>query len=216
MKWFSYTHTHTHTHTHNAFSPSFSVGTTGIWSYLKWVLLHGQGRHLVLIHRDTHPEPLHGSWVEFRACLDFFIQAGESAFWHRWFPTAKTFSPAHFYHFFPLNNTFEGLKDFYKIFKCYFLFTVIVQYWLYSLCCIIYPLAHLQFSSVTQSCPTPCDPIDCSVPGLPVHHQLLEFAQTHVHWVSDAIQPSHPLLLSPSVPKDFFKRSFKRICFIEE
>ena len=56
----------------------------------------------------------------------------------------------------------------------------------------------LQFSSsAPQSCPTLCDPMDCSMPGLPVHHQLPEFAQTHVHLVSDAIQPSHPLL-SPS------------------
>ena len=53
------------------------------------------------------------------------------------------------------------------------------------------------FSSVTQSCPTLCDPMDCSTPGLPVHHQLPEFTQTHVHWVGDAIQPSHPLS-SPS------------------
>ena len=52
-------------------------------------------------------------------------------------------------------------------------------------------------SSVTQSCPTLCDPMNCSMPGLPVHHQLPEFTQTHVHWVSDAIQPSHPLS-SPS------------------
>ena len=50
-----------------------------------------------------------------------------------------------------------------------------------------------QFSSVTQSCLTHCDPMDCSTPGLPVHHQLPEFTQTHVHWVGDAIQPSHPL-----------------------
>ena len=57
----------------------------------------------------------------------------------------------------------------------------------------------VQFSSVTQSCPTLCDPTDCSTPGLSVHHQLLEFTQTHVHWVGDAIQPSHPLL-SPSPP----------------
>ena len=55
-----------------------------------------------------------------------------------------------------------------------------------------------QFSSVTQSCPTLCNPMNRSMPGLPVHHQLLEFAQTYVHWVGDAIQPSHPLLsLSP-------------------
>ena len=51
----------------------------------------------------------------------------------------------------------------------------------------------LQFSSVAQSCPTLCDPMDCSMPGLPVHHQLPEFTQTHVHRVGDAIQPSHPL-----------------------
>ena len=53
--------------------------------------------------------------------------------------------------------------------------------------------------SVTQSCPTFCDPMNCSTPGLPVHHQLPEFTQTHVHRVSDAIQPSHPLS-SPSSP----------------
>ena len=52
-------------------------------------------------------------------------------------------------------------------------------------------------SSVAQSCPTPCDPMDCSTPGLPVHHQFSELAETHVHRVGDAIQPSHPLL-SPS------------------
>ena len=51
-----------------------------------------------------------------------------------------------------------------------------------------------QFSSVTQSRPTPCDPMDCSTPGFPVHHQLPEFTQTHVHWVSYAIQPSHPVI----------------------
>ena len=49
-----------------------------------------------------------------------------------------------------------------------------------------------QFSSVAQSCLTLCDPMDCSMPGLPVHPQLLELAQTQVHWVSDAIQPPHP------------------------
>ena len=56
-----------------------------------------------------------------------------------------------------------------------------------------------KFSSVAQSCPTLCNPMNCSTPGLPVHHQLLEFTQTHVHRVSDAIQPSHPLS-SPSPP----------------
>ena len=53
----------------------------------------------------------------------------------------------------------------------------------------------LQFSSVVQSCPTLCNPVDCSTPGLPVHHQLPELAQTHVHWVSDAI--NHLILCRP-------------------
>ena len=57
-----------------------------------------------------------------------------------------------------------------------------------------------QFSSVAQSCPTLCDPMNHSTPGLPVHHQLPEFTQTHVHWVSDAIQPSHPLSSPSLVP----------------
>ncbi|XP_055411423.1 uncharacterized protein LOC129633627 isoform X4 [Bubalus kerabau] len=56
-----------------------------------------------------------------------------------------------------------------------------------------------QFSSVAQLCPTLCDPVNRSAPGLPVHHQLLDFTQTHVRRVSDAIQPSHPLS-SPSPP----------------
>ena len=56
-----------------------------------------------------------------------------------------------------------------------------------------------QIRSVAQSCPTLCDPMNRSTPGLPVHHQLLEFTETHVHLVSDAIQPSHPLS-SPSPP----------------
>ena len=56
-----------------------------------------------------------------------------------------------------------------------------------------------QFSSVTQSCPALCDPMNHSTAGLPVHHQLPEFTQTHVHQVGDAIQPSHPLS-SPSPP----------------
>ena len=57
----------------------------------------------------------------------------------------------------------------------------------------------VKFSSVAQLCLTLCNPMNCSTPGLPVHHQLPEFTQTHVHQVSDAIQPSHPLS-SPSPP----------------
>ena len=61
----------------------------------------------------------------------------------------------------------------------------------------------VQFSSVAQSCPTLCDPMNCSTPGLPVHHHLQEITQTRVHRVSDATQPSHPLsslLLLPLIP----------------
>ena len=62
-----------------------------------------------------------------------------------------------------------------------------------------------QFSSVTQSCPTLCDPMNCSTPGLPVHHQLLELTQTHVHWVGDAIQPTISSSVVPfsSCPQSF-------------
>ena len=60
-------------------------------------------------------------------------------------------------------------------------------------------IASDQIRSVAQSCPTLCDPMNRSTPGLPVHHQLPEFTQTHIHRVSDAIQPSHPLS-SPSPP----------------
>ena len=69
-----------------------------------------------------------------------------------------------------------------------------------------------QFSSVAQSCPTLCDPMNSSMPGLPVHHHLLESTETHIHRVSDAIQPSHPLLSpfppapNPSQYQNFFQR----------
>ena len=63
----------------------------------------------------------------------------------------------------------------------------------------IHLLSSVQFSSVTESCLTLCEPMNRSMPGLPVHHQLPQFTQTHVHWVRDAIQPSHPLS-SPSPP----------------
>ena len=77
-------------------------------------------------------------------------------------------------------------------------------------CC--HPIDSVHFSSVAQSCLTLCDPMNPSTPGLPVHHQLPESTQTHVHRVGDAIQPSHPLS-SPSPPalnlsqhQDFFQR----------
>ena len=63
-------------------------------------------------------------------------------------------------------------------------------------------ISSFQFSSVAQSCPTLWDPMNCSTPGLPVHHQLPEFTQTHVQRVGDAIQPSHPLVVPfSSCPK---------------
>ena len=76
---------------------------------------------------------------------------------------------------------------------------------------LLYWLPSVQFSSVAQSCPTLWDPMNCSTPGLPVHHQLPEFTQTHVHRVGDAIQSSHPLsspspsALNPSQHQDPFK-----------
>ena len=72
-------------------------------------------------------------------------------------------------------------------------------------------LTPVQFSSVAQSCPTLCNPMNRSTPGLPVHHQLPEFTQTNVHCVSDAIQPSHPLsstsppALNPSQHQGLFQ-----------
>ena len=90
--------------------------------------------------------------------------------------------------------------------------TVLTELWFWWYCsfiggnvCFPYGIRHGklwsmdQFSSVIQSCPTLCHPMNRSMPGLPVHHQLPEFTQTHVHQVSDAIQPSH-LLSSPSPP----------------
>ena len=65
------------------------------------------------------------------------------------------------------------------------------------------PNLSVQFSLIAQSCSTLFDPMDCSSPALPVHHQLLEFTQTHVHRVGDAIQPSHPLS-SPFLPPSIF------------
>ena len=65
--------------------------------------------------------------------------------------------------------------------------------WCWSFNTLVIIIFYVQFSSVPQSCPTLCDPMNCSTPGLSVHHQLPEFTQTHVHRVRDAIQPSHPL-----------------------
>ena len=66
---------------------------------------------------------------------------------------------------------------------------------------ITYPLFSVQFSLVAQSCPALCDSMNHSTPGLPVHHQLPEFTQTHIHRVGDAIKPSHPVVPFSSCPR---------------
>ena len=77
----------------------------------------------------------------------------------------------------------------------------------------LHTIISVHFSSVTQSCPTLCDPMNHSMPGFPVHHQLPEFTQTHVHWVGNAIQTSHPLLSpSPAFNLPQHQGFFKWVC----
>ena len=91
--------------------------------------------------------------------------------------------------------------------KLFYLFSQILSNFLMLICSLAcaylstleVQLQKSKFSSIAQSCPTLCDPMNCSMPGLPIHHQLLEFTQTHVHWVGDAIQPSHSLSSPSSV-----------------
>ena len=78
-----------------------------------------------------------------------------------------------------------------------FLTVFFLQFISYLLAMWLKEMLHMNLVQFSQSCPTLCDPMNCSMPGLPIHHQLPELGQTHVHRVSDAIQPSH-LLLSPS------------------
>ena len=102
---------------------------------------------------------------------------------------------------FPLPLFFHLCVWFLVSWRIFFFFFM----WFTLMCCLnklsscIFWTSSVQFSSVAPSCPTLCNPMNRSMPGLPVHHQLLEFTQTHVHRVSDAIQPSHPLS-SPSPP----------------
>ena len=103
--------------------------------------------------------------------------------------------------FFPI-LLFSSISLYYSLMKAFLSLLVILWNsafsWVYiSLSPLLF--ASLQIRSVSQSCPTLCDPMNRSMPGLPVHHQLLEFTETHVHLVSEAIQPSHPLS-SPSPP----------------
>ncbi|CAN0512729.1 unnamed protein product [Rangifer tarandus platyrhynchus] len=105
--------------------------------------------------------------------------------------------------FSPRNTLFNNNKYMYTHTQVY---AHIYLYYIYIYVCIcmyiyisvyvyvyIYQFSSVQFSSRSQSCLTLCNPMNSSTPGLPVHHQLPEFTQTHVHQVSDAIQPSHPL-----------------------
>ena len=105
----------------------------------------------------------------------------------------------------------QGLLCFHVIFSSSFLFfKLLIFYWriialqnFVVFCQTSHEsaISSVQFSSVAQSCPTLCDPMNHSTPGLPVHHQLPEFTYIHIHRVSDAIQPSHPLSsLSPPAP----------------
>ena len=96
----------------------------------------------------------------------------------------STFHPQRVSFFFSLLVFRKSLTLF------FFLYILLLTAWMSS---------SIQFSSFAQSCPTLCNPINHSTPGLPVHHQFPEFIQTHVHQVGDAIQPSHPLS-SPSPP----------------
>ena len=79
------------------------------------------------------------------------------------------------------------------------IFCILLKNCISTTLCSIRFISSVQFSSVAQSCPILCNPMDWSTPDLPVHHQLPEFTQTHVYWVGDAIQPSHSLM-SPSPP----------------
>ena len=91
----------------------------------------------------------------------------------------------------------KSSKELQNLVKTYYMWNAGV--YIYICVCVYVCVCVCQFSSVTQSSPTLCDPMNRSTPGLPVHYQLPELSQTHVHRVSDAIQPSHPLS-SPSPP----------------
>ena len=103
----------------------------------------------------------------------------------------------------PLFHTIEFMPSWLDWEECFtgsaFLMGYILDLLIKVVIITAFPYKRVQFSSVAQSCPTPFDPMNHSTPGLPVHHQLLEFPQTHVHRFGDAIQPFHPLS-SPSPP----------------
>ena len=128
------------------------------------------------------------STVDWQCCISFGC-------------TAKWFSCIFFFTFFFYDRLLQGIEYIslcYIVGHCWFSILCIVCVYVH-LRLLVYPSCRSLFSSVTQSCLTLYDPMDYSTPGLPVHHQIPELAQTHVHWVSDAIQSPHPLP-SPSPP----------------
>ena len=169
-------------------------------------------QHVSVFHSFSWPNNIlyygHISfYLSIHLLMDIWIVSQISNFWQLWIMplqrvTYKYLSPI-------LLGRYLGMEWLDHVIILGF-FTEKYQIIFYNGCTILYSQQQcmriiqllynrIQFSSVTQSCLTLCDSMDCSMPGLPVHHQLLEFTQTHVHWVGDVIQPSQPLL-SPSPP----------------
>ena len=126
-------------------------------------------------------------------CLLWVLEAGgpQSRYWQGWFPLGADEGG--------ICSRLLSLLDSQVSVSYLCLHLIFLCLWLSKLPLLIRTSIRsdsVQFSSVAQSCLTLCDPINRSTPGLPVHHQLQEFTQTHVHWVGDAIQPSHPLSYS--------------------
>ena len=120
---------------------------------------------------------------EIRECVCVCVKAQTHKYWHLWNSESCRRRPSH------------GKKQ-NLLFRIQVQGTVDQGHFSPFLQWAAFPflLSSVQFSLVAQPCPNLHDPMDCSMPGFPVHHQLPELAQTHVHWVSGAIQPSHPLL----------------------
>ena len=121
------------------------------------------------------------------------------SFWNKSRQTCQPPFIFYFLTFFSLLNFYQSIVDL----QCCFSFKCTAM-WISSTYTYIHSFSFLDAfpiccCSVTKSCLTPCDPIECSTPGFPVLHYLPELAQTHIHWVGNAIQPSHPLS-SPSPP----------------
>ena len=129
-----------------------------------------------------------------------------SLYWEKTLLCTLLSSPWHL-RFSSLASENEHCSQFYVIVGYYYLWSFQVALYLtlgsfFTVYADQYSFECYQFSSVAQLCLTLCDPMNHSMPDLPVHHQLLEFTQTHIHWVADSIQSSHPLS-SPSPPAPY-------------